>query len=76
MSNVSSIEAQITDVIATASEHLVFDLSACEFIDSSGIALLLRAAETTGRLELKNPTATVQRIILATGLSDILNIQP
>jgi stage II sporulation protein AA (anti-sigma F factor antagonist) len=75
MSNVSSVEAELTDIITTASEHLVFDLSALDFIDSSGIALLLRAAEKTGRLELKNPTPTVQRINQATGLADILHIR-
>jgi stage II sporulation protein AA (anti-sigma F factor antagonist) len=76
MSNVETIEAELGGVIATAAAVLVFDLSALEFIDSSGIALLLRAAEKVGRIELRNPSDIVRRVIQATGLSDVLHVQP
>jgi anti-anti-sigma factor len=76
MSNAETIEAELGSVIANASEILVFDLSALEFIDSSGIALLLRAAEKVARIELRNPSDIVRRVIQATGLSDVLHVQP
>jgi anti-anti-sigma factor len=76
MANVESIEAELDSLIAPGCELLVFDLSALEFIDSSGIALLLRAADKTERIELRNPSATVVRIIRATGLSDVLHVAP
>jgi anti-anti-sigma factor len=75
-SNVASVEAELERVTGSAPELLVFDLSALEFIDSSGIALLLRSAGKVGRLELRNPSGVVQRVIEATGLSDVLRVQP
>lgn len=76
MSNVVSIEADLESLIPPGCDLLVCDLSALAFIDSSGLALLLRAAGKTGRLELRHPSATVLRIIRATGLSDVLHVQP
>lgn len=76
MSNVESIEVELATVVASAPARLVFDLSALEFIDSSGIALLLRAGEKVGRVELRNPSGIVRRVIQATGLSDVLHVQP
>ena len=80
MSNAETIEAELAKAVAKAvakvPELLVFDLSALEFIDSSGIALLLRAAENAGRIELRNPSDIVRRVIQATGLSEVLHVQP
>jgi anti-sigma B factor antagonist len=74
MSNVTLVEALIAPVINDRPARVVFDCSALAFIDSSGIAALLRVAENTERLELRNPSSTVQRVIQATGLSDILHV--
>jgi anti-sigma B factor antagonist len=76
MSNIATIEGAFEALIAEAPPRIVFDLSALEFIDSSGIALLLRVAEHVERLELRRPSGTVQRIIEVTGLSNILHVQP
>jgi len=76
MSNVEAIEVQIAGAVANAPGILIVDLSGLEFIDSSGIALLLRAADRVGRLELRNPSGIVQRVIQATGLSEVLPVQP
>jgi anti-anti-sigma factor len=76
MSNVDSIEAELAGVLAERPPRLVFDLSALRFIDSSGIAALLRAAEKTDQLELRNPSTIVRRVIVATGLSDVLRVEP
>ena len=53
-----------------------FDLSALEFMDSSGIALLLRVAAKTQTVRLLQPSPLVRRLIEATGLSDVLQIDP
>lgn len=75
MSNVVTVENDITSALAGRPPRVVFDLSQLDFIDSSGIAVLLRAAEKTERLELRNPSSTVQRIIEATGLTDVLPLE-
>jgi anti-anti-sigma factor len=57
-------------------DHLVIDLSALQFMDSSGIAMLLRAAGRASSVEVRNPSDVVRRIIECTGLSDVLRIAP
>jgi anti-anti-sigma factor len=76
IATVPEVEAQLAPMIAKAPKSVVFDLSALDFMDSSGIAMLLRAAERTGSVEVRNPSNTVRRIILATGLSEVLRIDP
>jgi anti-anti-sigma factor len=75
VSNVASIEVELERVLADNPERIVFDLSELTFIDSSGIATLLRTAERTDHLELRNPSAIVRRVIIATGLSDVLRVE-
>jgi anti-anti-sigma factor len=75
MSNVEKIEVELEATIAKRPDLLVVDLSALAFIDSSGITLLLRAAERVGRLELRNPSDIVRRVLQATGLSEVLRVQ-
>ena len=75
MSNVVTVENDITNALSGRPPRVVLDLSELDFIDSSGIAVLLRAAEKTERLELRNPSSTVQRIIEATGLTDVLPLE-
>jgi anti-sigma regulatory factor (Ser/Thr protein kinase) len=43
-------------IVKEAPDHLVIDLVALEFMDSSGIAMLLRAAGNTGSIEIRNRT--------------------
>ena len=50
-------------------------MSGVEFMDSSGIAMLLRVAETAP-VEIRSPSAAVQLIIRATGLTETLHVAP
>jgi anti-sigma B factor antagonist len=73
ISNVMAIEAQV-DSIASSSQKVSFDLSALTFMDSSGIAMLLRVAERADTVTLVRPSAAVKRIIRATGLTEVFEI--
>ncbi len=75
MSNVHSVEAELRAVLGEPHDLVVMDLSALSFIDSSGIAALLRIAERVDRVEVRNPSTTVQRIIEATGLTGVLRLE-
>jgi anti-anti-sigma factor len=44
-------------------------------MDSSGLAMLLRTADQSGPIVIRQPTGTVRRIIQATGLSDVLRVE-
>jgi stage II sporulation protein AA (anti-sigma F factor antagonist) len=74
---------------ATASEHLdaltdatsgaqavLVDLSECDFLDSSGLALLVRSAQRArrngGSLHLRAPTPAVRRLLAFARLEDAL----
>jgi anti-anti-sigma factor len=76
MSNVVTVETDLSGALSGHPSRVVFDLSELRFIDSSGIAVLLRAAEKTESLRLRNPSNVVQRILEATGLTDVLPIEP
>jgi anti-anti-sigma factor len=76
LSSVPGVEADIEPVLATAPERLVFDLSGVAFMDSSGIAMLLRAAKRVARIEVRDPSPAVQLIIEATGLAEVLHVDP
>ena len=73
ISNVATIEAQVDSVVSSG-QKVSFDLSALTFMDSSGIAMLLRVAERADAVALRQPSATVKRIIRATGLIDVFQI--
>jgi anti-sigma B factor antagonist len=76
MSNVDALRVVIEPVIESAPDRVYFDLAALEFMDSSGIALLLRVAATAKTVYVRDPPALVRRLIEATGLSDVLPIDP
>jgi anti-sigma B factor antagonist len=76
MSNVDSLRGVIEPVLENAHERVDFDLRDLSFMDSSGIALLLRVAAKTGTVRLQGPSALVRRMVEATGLSDVLRIEP
>jgi anti-anti-sigma factor len=78
ISNVSDIEAQLlplADRIDGAASP-IFDLSQLSFMDSSGIAMLLRAAEKVGPITVRDPSRVVRQIIDSSGLGEILRVEP
>jgi anti-anti-sigma factor len=77
VSTIPSVQATVDSAIASAlatGEHLVFDLSGVSFMDSSGIALLLASRARVGRVGLRQPTATIARLLEIAGLSEVLPV--
>ena len=74
LSNADKVRAAIEPTVSSAPERIVFDLSGLDFLDSSGIALLLYVAAKTGTVQIQNPSEIVRRIIEVTGLSEILHM--
>ncbi len=76
ITNVDSLRSTIEPLLDPSPACLTFDLSALTFMDSSGIALFLGSAVKVGTVKLKNPTDVIRLIIMATGLSGILRMDP
>jgi anti-sigma B factor antagonist len=75
MSTVPAIETELASLIAGASPPITFDLSNLEFMDSSGIAMLLRVVGHTEPVVIREPSGTVRQVIQATGLQEVLRIE-
>jgi anti-sigma B factor antagonist len=76
ISNAESLGATLDELVGDETQRLVVDLAALEFMDSSGIAMLLRVAARVGTVEIRNPSHIVRRIIECTGLTEVLRIEP
>jgi len=75
ISNADGIGATVDRLIDAEAKPLVVDLTKLEFMDSSGIAMLLRAAARAGSIEVRNPSDVVKRLIECTGLAAVLHIE-
>jgi anti-sigma B factor antagonist len=76
MVSVENVRSVIEGALAGRDDLLVFEVSGLEFMDSSGIALLISMTRKAAAVEVRNPTAIVRRIIELTGLTDILRMVP
>ncbi len=74
ISNVAEIETELP-ALEQAGAPVAIDLSALSFMDSSGIAMLLRTAARTGSVTIRNSSRIVRQIIEATGLSEVLRVE-
>lgn len=74
MNTAPELERQLEDALAESGTSILLDLSACEFIDSTGIALIVRAwqrldrGEGEGKLVLCSLNHQVRRLLKITGV--------
>lgn len=74
ISNADSIGRELDRVVAETPSCVIIDLEDLEFMDSSGIAMLLRAVGGSASVEIRNPSRVVRRILECTGLTDVLRL--
>jgi anti-sigma B factor antagonist len=72
LANVERLLDKVEAVVQSAPKLVIFDLAELEFIDSSGLALLVTIANDAGQAQLRHPSAIVQRVVNVTGLSGLL----
>lgn len=73
ISNVESLRGAIEPVGQKAHNRVGVDLSALDLIDTSGIALVAAKADS---VHLRRPSVLLRRMNGASGLSDVLLIEP
>lgn len=76
VSNVGSIRSAIEATVGRGIDRIVFDLSALDFMDSSGLAMLLAMTGRAGRVEIRDPQPLIRRVIELTGLSGTFVVTP
>ena len=76
MVTAESVRSVVEAALTGESDRLVFDISELEFMDSSGIALLVSATRKVRKVEVRHPTPIVRRLIELTGLTEILLMVP
>jgi len=76
ISSADDFRAVVESIVAESPRRLVFDLSGLTFIDSSGIAVMVYAANNVADIELRHASDIVRRVVEATGLSEILRLDP
>jgi anti-anti-sigma factor len=76
LSNVDSLRPTLDSLVGSGPDVVVFDLGDLDFMDSSGIALLVETAGRVGRVEIHQPSTIIRRVIESTGLADVLHLDP
>ena len=80
---VGEIDAHTAPALAeaigeSAHRHLVLDMAGVEFLDSSGLRVLIEAHQTARAedriLQLANPSPAVSRLLKISGIDDYLNV--
>lgn len=76
----SSLEEELSHALESGSQVIVIDLKDLDFIDSTGLSVLVgahqRAQEAGLQLGLVNPGAQVERLLSLTGLAKRLTLDP
>lgn len=76
ISNIDAVNEVVQPLLDGAHDALVFDLSAVDFMDSSGIAVLLHAAARVTKVVLRRPSPLLARVLESNGLHDVLTVEP
>jgi anti-sigma B factor antagonist len=83
MSTAPQLEEKLTDALADQTAAIVLDLCECEFIDSTGIALIVRTwqkldreagGEGEGRVVLCSHNHQVRRLLEITGVESSISM--
>ena len=76
LATAADLERELTRAEDSDAQSIILDLSGLQFIDSTGVRLLLRAQarsrEDSNRLALLRGPAAVQRVFDLTGILDLL----
>ena len=76
LSCADQVAAALDAAVPLASDRLVVDLAELRFMDSSGLAVLLRAALAVPVVEIRDPSPAVRRLIVLSGLTSTLPMTP
>ncbi len=76
LSTADALSAAIEPFLASPPDRLCFDVDRLQFLDSSGLAVLVRCSTRVPGVVLRHPSTIVRRVIEAAGLSAVLPMDP
>ncbi|HET7444091.1 MAG TPA: STAS domain-containing protein [Solirubrobacterales bacterium] len=83
LSTAPDLEGPLDEALAGGDASVLIDLTECEFIDSTGIAMIVRAwqqldgdQDRDGKLVIANSNDQVQRVLEISGLNLSISIHP
>jgi anti-anti-sigma factor len=76
MSNVDVVRLEVDNLLDPTPRAIVFDLADLTFMDSSGIAFLVQVAARVEDITLRAVPALIRRVLQATGVTELLIIEP
>src|SRR6185437_5976338 len=74
--SVDQLNGEMEDLLRRHVIRLDFDLSGLTFMDSSGLALLLRMTNQFGPTEVRGAKTIIRRVIEVSGLTEVLKLAP
>jgi anti-sigma B factor antagonist len=78
LADASALERRLEQVLTTSATTIVVDLAGVEFIDSTGLSVLVRAQQQASErgieLGVANPNAQAARLLSLTGLAERLTL--
>ena len=76
LANRDAFQAAVDRALAASPDRVAFDLGDVRFMDSSGLAVLVSAANAPPAIEIRAVSQIVRRVIEASGLTEVLVISP
>jgi anti-anti-sigma factor len=75
LASLPAVAAPMDDVLSRAVQPVVLDLGGLTFLDSSGVALLVRIANHFGQVRTRAATGPVRRVIEVLGLAERFGVE-
>jgi anti-anti-sigma factor len=76
LGSIEAVDAEVGPALVDRPALLVIDATELSFADSSAIALWLRWSGSVSRLELRNPSPLLLRVVTKMGLGEKLGVTP
>ena len=69
------LSAAAKDALGDDASEIVFDLGGLDFMDSSGLRVLLEVANQVERVRVRNASNSARRVIESTGVDSVLHLE-
>jgi anti-anti-sigma factor len=75
LASLPAVAVPMADVLSRELQPVVLDLGGLTFLDSSGVAVLVRIANHFGQIRTRAATAPVRRVIEVLGLAERFGVE-